>query len=602
MEGVISMDTHEVESTTENNKADGGTASTKSYRGAVVGVDGIGDGEEKLFGSDSDYDNEDVEEIDIDGIRVEDQKIGNYDCPIFVLSKAEEKRIHRPWKRGVIVKLLGRRIGYKALETRLKQMWVKKGIINIIDLGNDYYLVTFSHDLDHATALTNGPWFIYDHYLTVKEWSPNFHPQSDTIKKVAVWVRISGLPIEYYDARVLRNIGNKIGSTMKVDKNTLMQERGKYARLCVEVDLTKSLLAMFMIKGRKYNVEYEGLHLLCKNCGRFGHYSEGCPEKTKAVAVNSDDGKDNGGRVIGGKVLPGSNVDGPWMVVQKQKRNRKSKEKEATVPTMTEGGGKKGPARFNAAGKINGSRFGALMEENGEDLQENIIIEGQDVEPMVEGHVAQGEENGGGIKEHIYDAMIGEQKGGAGKRKNKSIIIANKVIDVDCYTKEDNGVISCHPRSNSQEKNTRISNLGARLTSNFKGRPNSKGSGRASLDNIVENFEKNKLAGIFKEQFNPEREKRDGEMKFNGPSNPIRDSSSQDLGLPFGLSMSGPPNAPRPPDLQNNLLITSSTPISNNKEDSNLEKDNFLDASDQVGEGSSDSDMEVVNETLPGDQ
>jgi hypothetical protein len=30
MEGVISMDTLEVETTTDNNKADGGTASTKS--------------------------------------------------------------------------------------------------------------------------------------------------------------------------------------------------------------------------------------------------------------------------------------------------------------------------------------------------------------------------------------------------------------------------------------------------------------------------------------------------------------------------------------------------------------------------------------------
>jgi hypothetical protein len=53
---------------------------------------------------------------------VEEQKIGNYDCPAFVLSKTEEKRIYRPWRRGVIVKLLVRRIWYKALETRLKQM------------------------------------------------------------------------------------------------------------------------------------------------------------------------------------------------------------------------------------------------------------------------------------------------------------------------------------------------------------------------------------------------------------------------------------------------------------------------------------------------
>lgn len=47
----------------------------------------------------------------------------------------------------------------------------------------------------------------------------------------------------------------------------------------MEVDLSKPLLAMFMIKRRKYNVEYEGLHVLCINCGRFAHYVEGCPDK-----------------------------------------------------------------------------------------------------------------------------------------------------------------------------------------------------------------------------------------------------------------------------------------------------------------------------------
>jgi hypothetical protein len=137
---------------------------------------------------------EDGEESDKEGteeetaIRVEETKLGGYECPEFVFSKEEEKRIHRPWRRGVIVKLLGRRIGYKALETRLKQMWVRKGVITIIDLGNDYYLVAFSNEKDQYAALMNGPWFIYDHYLTVKEWSPNFHPSSDTISKVAVWV------------------------------------------------------------------------------------------------------------------------------------------------------------------------------------------------------------------------------------------------------------------------------------------------------------------------------------------------------------------------------------------------------------------------------
>lgn len=66
------------------------------------------------------------------------------------------------------------RIGYKALAKRLKQMWVRKGVINIIDLSNDYYLVVFSLEDDQYVAPTEGPWFIYDHYLIVKEYCLNF--------------------------------------------------------------------------------------------------------------------------------------------------------------------------------------------------------------------------------------------------------------------------------------------------------------------------------------------------------------------------------------------------------------------------------------------
>ncbi|XP_058768963.1 uncharacterized protein LOC131642759 [Vicia villosa] len=260
-----------------------------------------------------------------DGIRIVEESIGGYECPVFILSEAEEKRIQRPWKRGVIVKLLGRRIGYKALENRLNQMWVRKGVINIIDLSNNYYLVAFSNEEDKREALTNGPWFIYDHYLTIKDWIPNFQPECDTIDEVAVWVRISGLPIEYYDARVLTVIGNRIRRAIKVDKNTIKQERGKYARVCVAVNLTKPLLAMLNISGRNYKVEYECFHLLFLCCGRYGHYKEGCPHNlTHKGKVHTDQtGKGvKDGEGISGVVKIGDNVvegDGPWKIVQKQK-------------------------------------------------------------------------------------------------------------------------------------------------------------------------------------------------------------------------------------------------------------------------------------------
>ncbi|CAJ2632298.1 unnamed protein product [Trifolium pratense] len=256
----------------------------------------------------------DMEDGDGEEMKVEERVIGDYECPEFIFSKKVEKRIYRPWRRSVIVKLLGKRIGYKALETRLNQMWVRKGVISIIDLSNGYYLVAFSNEEDQYAALMDGPWFIYDHYLTVKEWSPNFHPASDTIKEVAVWMRISGLPIEFYDSEILHYIGNRVGKTVKVDKNTLSQERGKYARLYVQVDLAKPLLAMFTVKNRKYNIEYEGLHMLCTTCGRFDHYKEECPNKLKDV-VDENARKEKATAGGGNQDKSNGDVgDGPWRV------------------------------------------------------------------------------------------------------------------------------------------------------------------------------------------------------------------------------------------------------------------------------------------------
>lgn len=77
-------------------------------------------------------DQEPVEDIfwesrrNVKGLRIEEQKFGEHECPEIILSPEEETRILQPWKNGVIVKMLGRRIGYKALEAKLQQLWARK--------------------------------------------------------------------------------------------------------------------------------------------------------------------------------------------------------------------------------------------------------------------------------------------------------------------------------------------------------------------------------------------------------------------------------------------------------------------------------------------
>lgn len=89
------------------------------------------DSDDEELESKEDGDSSSDEKEDLNCIQVVKGKKDGYDCPTLILSEQEEKRIRKPWKHGVIVKLLGRKIVFKALETRLCQMWVKRGVLNL---------------------------------------------------------------------------------------------------------------------------------------------------------------------------------------------------------------------------------------------------------------------------------------------------------------------------------------------------------------------------------------------------------------------------------------------------------------------------------------
>lgn len=70
------------------------------------------------------------------------------------------------------------------------------------------------------------------------------------------------LSIEYFDQPFLERLGSKIGRIVKVDKTTSLAERGKYARLCIEVDLRKPLLSKYRLRRHIRRIEYEGIDLI----------------------------------------------------------------------------------------------------------------------------------------------------------------------------------------------------------------------------------------------------------------------------------------------------------------------------------------------------
>ena len=56
-----------------------------------------------------------------------------------------------------------------------------------------------------------------------------------------------------------------------------MEARGKYVRLCIQVDVNKLLINTVLIGKFEQVVVYEGINKLCFVCGRIGHKKEVCP-------------------------------------------------------------------------------------------------------------------------------------------------------------------------------------------------------------------------------------------------------------------------------------------------------------------------------------
>ncbi|KAI9113102.1 hypothetical protein K1719_015627 [Acacia pycnantha] len=210
-----------------------------------------------------------------DGVTID---VSNPLCPKFCFEEKEKERLLKPFWRTLVVKLLGRQPSYGFMIKKLRQLWEWKGSMDIFDLQNDFYLVNFQHAEDYMEALTGGPWVIHNAYLNVARWKPDFNPKNARIETVVAWVRFPNFPAPLFDKKFLLNLGNVIGKTIKLDIHTAQRAHGKFARMCIELDLTKPLVPEFEVEGHALSVVYESLGMLCTRCGMFGHVKEGCED------------------------------------------------------------------------------------------------------------------------------------------------------------------------------------------------------------------------------------------------------------------------------------------------------------------------------------
>lgn len=137
------------------------------------------------------------------------------------------------------------------------------------------------------------------------------------------------MPIEFYERSALLKIGKVIGLVLRIDANTANGVRGRFARLCVQVNLDKPLIRKIYLGKLEQYMQYEDINALCFSCGRIGHKREACPyhirENPKDMGTeqcHEPESKDNATPLDKG--VEGKNEGyGDWMVVSRRKTSTK---------------------------------------------------------------------------------------------------------------------------------------------------------------------------------------------------------------------------------------------------------------------------------------
>lgn len=189
--------------------------------------------------------------------------------------------LRAPWK--VIVKLLGKTISFFTMRDRLKAIWKLVGGFDIVDVGHGFYMVKFDLAVGREKVFASGPWMIFDHYLTVRPWVPDFISSEVKIDRTLVWIRFPSLGMEYYDESVLLALAAAVGKLIRADVHSIEASRGKFAPVYVEIELDKPMVGKIWFRDHWFQVAYEGLHLLCKKCGIFWHMARSCTNHVPVV-------------------------------------------------------------------------------------------------------------------------------------------------------------------------------------------------------------------------------------------------------------------------------------------------------------------------------
>lgn len=143
-----------------------------------------------------------------------------------------------------------RNVNANALITTMSRVWNPKHGMEANCIEKNMFFFQFHHWRDKEHVMENQPWHFDRHTLALSNVSGESKPSEIPLFEASFWVRVYDLPLVGRSSETnARNIGNKVGTFMAVDKSDVVGIN-KSLRVRTMIDLREPLKKEITLKLR----------------------------------------------------------------------------------------------------------------------------------------------------------------------------------------------------------------------------------------------------------------------------------------------------------------------------------------------------------------
>ncbi|XP_058746354.1 uncharacterized protein LOC131619255 [Vicia villosa] len=180
------------------------------------------------------------------------------------------------WENALILFALGESLSMHAVKNFMEKTWNFVSLTELYFNDSSYFIVMFKNHEELSQVMKQGPYFIYGKPLFLKYWTIDFELKEDLLRVLPLWITMPNLPLHLWGEKSLSKISSVVGRPIMTDECIARKLRISYARVLVEVDITKLVKKGVTKKDhngreREQKIEYEWRPKYCQTCLRIGH-------------------------------------------------------------------------------------------------------------------------------------------------------------------------------------------------------------------------------------------------------------------------------------------------------------------------------------------